>query len=357
MKIKNNVNNKLNFIRLFYFESVQSEETFKLINELKKERLFQKIIDSKTFTRLKNISFLGAIDYLYTNKKKHTRYDHTLSVAALALKYAKLTNLNEHDKNYLVCAALLHDIGHGPLSHSMEPSFKKIFNLSHHQAGINIINGESPLGTELYNILNQNEININKLVELLNGNSKEDYAFALDNPINIDTIDGIIRTYTYICNSRNKNKTLMAVPTTFEVLEAVLDPSKSAILDKFWELKDKVYRQIINSSLHIYADNFSQSFIEKNSQNISKNDFYLHDIDFKKQHKILFENLYNLKKQKDKFYGKDLEFVKREYKINNSIEVNEVNDILKKYVHTKSREIFSINKSKSENSYQKKFSY
>lgn len=75
-----------------------------------------------------------------------------------------------------------------------------------------IINGSSPLGKDMYNILSKYKININEIIKLLDGESKEEYAFALDNPINIDTIDGILRTYTYLSNSRNKNKNLTLLP-------------------------------------------------------------------------------------------------------------------------------------------------
>ncbi|MGJ0376918.1 HD domain-containing protein [Aliarcobacter cryaerophilus] len=356
--MKTNEKNKLSSIKLFNSTTSYNSEFNELMKEIKKDPLFQDIINSKTFNRLKYIAFLGAIDYLYKNKKRHTRYEHTLSVASLALKYAKLKFLKEEDKKYLICAALLHDIGHGPLSHSMEPSFKKIFNLSHHQAGINIIYGNSPLGSELFNILKKYNIDINKVIDLINGESKETYAFALSNPINIDTIDGIIRTYTYLCNSRNKNKELMKLPTIFEILEATITPSKSDILDKFWLLKDKVYNQIINYRLHMYADNISQYFIEENAKYISSDDFYLDDIKFRKQYEILFSKLNNLKsKNQNEILEKDLTFIKRKYKVNYDIKLNDINDIEKKYTHTKKHEIISFKNLRIEKMFQKRISY
>lgn len=354
--MKTNEKNKLSSIDLFDFSTSYNSELTELIMEIKKYPLFQDIINSKTFNRLKYIAFLGAIDYLYKNKKRHTRYEHTLSVASLALKYAKLKSLKEEDRKYLICAALLHDIGHGPLSHSMEPSFKKIFNLSHHQAGINIIHGNSPLGLELFDILKKYNIDINKIIDLINGESKETYAFALNNPINIDTIDGIIRSYTYLCNSRNKNKKLMKLPTIFEILEATITPSKSGILDNFWLLKDKVYSQIINYDLHMYADNVSQYFIEENVKDISSDDFYLDDVKFKKQYEILFSELNNLKsKNQDEILKKDLTFIKRKYTVNYNIQLNDINDIERKYTYTKNREIISCKNLKIEKMLQKEF--
>jgi putative nucleotidyltransferase with HDIG domain len=316
------------------FNSVNSEYELiddKLLLELKSNNLYNELINSNTFIRLKNIHFLGAIDYLNTKKKKHTRYEHTLSVATLALKYSTLTNLKFDDERYLVCAALLHDIGHGPLSHSMEPSFKKLFNISHHIAGINIINGESPLGMEIKLILNKYNINIDKLIELLNGKSKEKYAFALDNPINIDTIDGVIRTSSYLLGSRNKNREIQSL-TTSNVLEALVDTNKQEILNRFWNLKNMIYDKMINKEINIYADIYSQQYVLK-EKSIKLNDFYLSEYEFKEKHQSLFQNLKILKKENLPI--NELSYTKRSYKINMAVKVNDVVDYLKKYTHIK----------------------
>ena len=100
--MKTNEKNKLSSIDLFDFSTSYNSELTELVMEIKKYPLFQDIINSKTFNRLKYIAFLGAIDYLYKNKKRHTRYEHTLSVASLALKYAKLKSLKEEDRKYLL---------------------------------------------------------------------------------------------------------------------------------------------------------------------------------------------------------------------------------------------------------------
>ena len=166
-----------------------------------------------------------------------------------------------------------------------------------------IINGSSPLGKDIYNILSKHKININEIIKLLNGESKEEYAFALDNPINIDTIDGILRTYTYLSNSRNKNKRLTLLPNIYEILEATTNIKQLNILDEFWKLKDFVYSNIINDDIHMYADNFSQNFV-LSEKRIKENDFYLTELQFKESYGELFNNFKSLKDRKnEKLYG------------------------------------------------------
>jgi len=316
-----------------------------LKNKLLQKNLYSEIIESATFKRLKNIHFLGAIDYLYKNKKRHTRYEHTLSVARLALRYSELTKLKYNDEKYLVTAALLHDIGHGPLSHSMEPSFKKLFNLTHHSAGTNIILGKSPLGDEIFTILNKYNIKVDKLIKLLDGKSNEKYAFALNNPINIDTIDGIVRSYTYLFYARNKNKNMSTIPNIYDILEATINVEKQKYLDIFWELKNKVYHELINKEIHIYADNYSQRFVLKKKQDIKEEDFYLSEIEFKNKFDSLFIDLENLSKIKEKETSLDLQYMKRLYKISSNKFVSNVAEYETKYVHTKIKDIFTIKQS------------
>jgi len=329
----------------------QTQEIEAQLNKnLYSKNLYRELIESNTFKRLKNIHFLGAIDYLYKNKKRHTRYEHTISVARLALRYSELTKLKYNEEKYLVTAALLHDIGHGPLSHSMEPSFKKLFKLSHHSAGTNIILGTSPLGSEIFSILNKYNIDIDKLIKLLDGKSNEKYAFALNNPINIDTIDGIVRSYTYLFSARNKYKNLSTIPNIYDILEATVNVQKQKYLDIFWELKDKVYAMLINDEMHIYADNYSQKFV-LNEKNIRMEDFYLSEKEFKTKYYSLFSDLSSLSRIKEKEKNINLRYIKRSYKISSKRNVYSISEYASKYIHTKVEEHFII---KNENKFMQK---
>lgn len=311
-----------------------------LLDKLYSNNLYHEIIKSTIFERLKDISFLGAIDYLYENK--HTRYEHTLSVATLALRYAEIKKLSCEDEKHLVCAALLHDIGHGPLSHSMEPLFKRVFGLTHHIAGNNIILGKSPLGKDVNTILNRYNIDIDKLIKLLDGNSQEEYAFALDNPINIDTIDGIVRTYSYDI----KNKKEFLLPDIYTILEATVEMKNSNIVDAFWHLKDYVYKKIINYELHMYADNFSQKFVEKEWK-LKKENFYLTESKFQKLYKKLFDDLKSIKTIKKS--EEKLKYTKRSYVINSKIVIDSLSKYSEKYTHKKTPSEYTLNRKKNRN--------
>ncbi|MCA2442359.1 MULTISPECIES: HD domain-containing protein, partial [Vibrio] len=120
--------------QLFKDSSLDRAMDYKLFND----SFFKSIIDTKEFQRLKSVSFLGAIDYT-DRKNKSTRYIHSLDVAKLALYISEVRNYSTEVTNHLVAAALLHDVGHAPLSHSMEPSFFDEFGIDHHCATTQII--------------------------------------------------------------------------------------------------------------------------------------------------------------------------------------------------------------------------
>ena len=74
------------------------------------------------FTRLDNVSFLGLVNYLMDipTELRYTRYLHSLGVAHLTLRYCQNLSLPRKETLIALIAALLHDAGHGPFSHSSE---------------------------------------------------------------------------------------------------------------------------------------------------------------------------------------------------------------------------------------------
>lgn len=85
----------------------------------------EEIINTSTFQRLNRIKQLSNT-YLVYPGAAHTRFEHSLGVLNLAQKVSEKIKLNEEDTTNLRLAGLLHDIGHGPYSHSFEAIMKKI---------------------------------------------------------------------------------------------------------------------------------------------------------------------------------------------------------------------------------------
>ena len=95
-----------------------------------------KLLDTPEFKRLKNIKQLG-LSALFFPGATHTRASHCLG--AYEIMRQMLLNpsfkwISKTDRLTLLCAALLHDLGHGPHSHAFEDYFASSFSgLSGHQ--------------------------------------------------------------------------------------------------------------------------------------------------------------------------------------------------------------------------------
>lgn len=86
-------------------------------------RLEQRLIDSRSFQRLRGLKQLGLASLVYPNAT-HTRFAHSLGVFRIMSRVIDLFvdrgHFDNEDRRKLRAAALLHDIGHYPYSHLME---------------------------------------------------------------------------------------------------------------------------------------------------------------------------------------------------------------------------------------------
>jgi len=237
------------------------------------------LAETPAYRRLKHVRFLGGIDYLVRAPNgargniRHTRYTHGLGVARLALLYADLRHLSHQERRHYGAAALLHDIGHAPLSHSLEPVFHERFGIDHHVMTRRIIRGEIRFGKEVQDILRGARIDLDRLDALISGKDTLPGDDFFDGPINFDTIEGILRSRTY--------GSFKAAPTPEDVVRAATfrrSIEDMRIVDSFWRYKGEVYRNLINSSTGILADLLCQSLMRRNISKFSERDFLLTEL-------------------------------------------------------------------------------
>ncbi|MFC2152539.1 HD domain-containing protein [Bacteroidota bacterium] len=82
------------------------------------------IIEHRYFQRLRRIKQLGLTDYVYPGAV-HTRFQHTLGAVhlislAINVLRSKHIEITADEEEAVTLAILLHDIGHGPFSHTLE---------------------------------------------------------------------------------------------------------------------------------------------------------------------------------------------------------------------------------------------
>lgn len=79
-------------------------------------------IDSPNFQRLRHIKQLGMGDFIFPGAV-HTRFNHCLGCSYVASQIAHKIGLADEERQLVMIACLLHDIGHGPFSHAFEGIF------------------------------------------------------------------------------------------------------------------------------------------------------------------------------------------------------------------------------------------
>lgn len=79
-------------------------------------------INSHLFQRLRHIKQLGMGDFIFPGAV-HSRFNHSLGCCYVGSQIAHKIGLVDEERQLVMIACLLHDIGHGPFSHVIEDIF------------------------------------------------------------------------------------------------------------------------------------------------------------------------------------------------------------------------------------------
>ncbi|MCA0985428.1 HD domain-containing protein [Halobacillus yeomjeoni] len=95
-----------------------------------RDRVIWDLIGTAEFQRLRRVKQLGT-SYLTFHGAEHSRFNHSLGVYEIVRRiienFKDRPNWDHEERLLCLSAALLHDLGHGPFSHS----FEKVFKLDH----------------------------------------------------------------------------------------------------------------------------------------------------------------------------------------------------------------------------------
>ncbi|MFD2305717.1 HD domain-containing protein [Enterococcus termitis] len=117
------------------------------------------LINSAEVQRLRRIKQLGTASFTF-HGAEHSRFAHSLGVYEITRRICDIFQRNysserlgdegwdDNERLVALCAALLHDVGHGPYSHT----FEHIFKTDHEAVTVEIITSPE---TEVFQILNR----------------------------------------------------------------------------------------------------------------------------------------------------------------------------------------------------------
>ncbi|TKY69852.1 Deoxynucleoside triphosphate triphosphohydrolase SAMHD1-like [Spatholobus suberectus] len=173
------------------------------------EPIFLKFIDSEQFQRLRDLKQLG-LSYMVYPGAVHSRFEHSLGVYWLAGKSIDIIKkyqgpelgIEHSDVLTVKLAGLLHDVGHGPFSHTFEHGFLPLVlngsTWSHEEMSVTMIDHI----VDQHNIDMDSEL-LKKVKEMITSSSdhpsQREKRFLFDivangrNGIDVDKFDYIVR--------------------------------------------------------------------------------------------------------------------------------------------------------------------
>jgi HD superfamily phosphohydrolase len=143
------------------------------------EGVIRDLMETYDFQRLGGVRQLG-LAYLVFPGANHTRFEHSLGTSHVAGEMASALGLSAEERTLVRCAALLHDVGHGPFSHTLEATLHRKLGVDHMELTKQIIRGEKsmvgasarkalPKGQTICEVLEKNGVPSDEVAELVHG--------------------------------------------------------------------------------------------------------------------------------------------------------------------------------------------
>jgi len=175
---------------------------------IKIEGMFLDLLSTPEIQRLHSVKQLGLAHLVFPGAH-HTRLEHSLGAYNMALKASEMLNLDESESELVTCAALLHDIGHGPFSHTLEAILGNSLDVDHVDLTERLLFGEYEIfdsrekefisSPSIHEILSKNNINQRYVADIIKGKMlRRPYlSQLLDSAIDVDQLDYLIRDAYY----------------------------------------------------------------------------------------------------------------------------------------------------------------
>ena len=164
------------------------------------------LLQTPEMQRLYGIRQLG-LTYLVYPGANHTRFEHSMGTFHVAKRLAGSLEIDGEDRKLLMAAALLHDAGHGPYSHSLEYLYREM-GFDHAKVTASMITGDYDIiGPErrrflgsrtIPEIFEKNGLKPRDVANLIESYPEKKYLGQLiHGPVDADRIDYLLRDAHY----------------------------------------------------------------------------------------------------------------------------------------------------------------
>jgi len=218
------------------------------------EAMVLALVDSAPFQRLRRIRQLGPA-FLTFHGAESSRFTHSLGVFAIARRaMGRLLELDpslDSEKGVLYAAALLHDLGHAPLSHTGE----EMFGTHHEQWSARIVRDHPQIRTPLESFATGTAGAVADLLE--HGRSKRGVIKALvSSQLDCDRLDYLLRD-SYSTGARYGQldlERILAAITLAPDGEMALHPKGLMAVEHYLVVRNLMYRSVYNHRLNVVCN-------------------------------------------------------------------------------------------------------
>lgn len=160
-----------------------------------RDQVIWDLINAKEFQRLRRIRQLGTT-YLVFHGAEHSRFSHSLGVYEIVRRiiddiFKGRPEWDEDERLVALCAALLHDLGHGPFSHA----FESVFNTDHEAYTRAILLGETEINMILSRVAEDFPARVAQVID--NNYTNQQVVSLISSQIDADRMDYLQRDAYY----------------------------------------------------------------------------------------------------------------------------------------------------------------
>ena len=168
----------MHLILLFFSSSINGEHTLghtglamKTINDaihgqFRIDGVREELLKTPEMNKLSHIKQLGLAHLVFPGAH-HTRFEHSLGVSHVSSMMAESLGLDRYETDTVSVAALLHDVGHGPYSHTLEHILHERGGLDHMSITEGIIVGDYDILRDGEDSSIQNRISVPEILSLI----------------------------------------------------------------------------------------------------------------------------------------------------------------------------------------------
>ena len=243
-----------------YYDPLHKSIT--LSSSIPEEKMVMELIDSSPFQRLRRIKQLGPA-YLTFHGAESSRFTHSLGVFHLTRRAINhLCKIDSSLKDYkfiLYGAALLHDLGHGPLSHTSE----EIFKIKHEDWTAKLISSSKEIAGILNRYRNGNSNAISNLIKSRDSPRKLIISL-ISSQLDCDRLDYLMRD-SYTTGARYGQLDIDRIISAMTIApdgDLAIHPKGLMAVEHYLIIRNLMYRSVYNHRLNEVCNWLLEQIIE-----------------------------------------------------------------------------------------------